>query len=183
LCCVCAKVQTKPPRCGCCASGRLEVGCCNCQGPLRLNHCCGMTRVATTVRRSTPDRAWCACGARYALLTVQRLLEVLQRGPPAQRSPTLLLLRCLLEAPALRLGPAALYSPALFAPVAALLHGPCAADALQVGTLPADGNGTACPRPCSVFDLPTDLGPTATVVVSLAAITIPNESQAPFMPC
>ena len=67
---------------------------------------------------------------------VQRLMEVLQRGPPAQRPPTLLLLRCLLEAPALRLGPAALYSPTLFAPVAALLHGPSAADALQVSMRP-----------------------------------------------
>ena len=70
---------------------------------------------------------------RYALVTVQRLTEVLQRGPPEQRPPTLLLLRCLLEAPGLRLGPGALYPATLFAPVATLLHGPCASDALKVG--------------------------------------------------
>ena len=72
---------------------------------------------------------------RYALLTVQRLTEVLQRGPPEQRPPTLLLLRCLLEAPGLHLGPMALYPATLFAPVATLLRGPCACDALQVRAL------------------------------------------------
>ena len=67
---------------------------------------------------------------------MQRLTEVLQRGPPAQRPSALLLLRCLLEAPGLRLGPATLYPATLFAPVATLLHGFCAADALQVRLWP-----------------------------------------------
>ncbi len=80
---------------------------------------------------------------RYALLTVQRLTEVLQRGPLEQRPPTLLLLRCLLEAPGLHLGPKALYPAALFAPVATLLRGPCASDALKVRTLtPNTGNAS-----------------------------------------
>ena len=79
-------------------------------------------------------------------MTVQRLTDVLQRGPPEQRQPTLLLLRCLLEAPELRLGPAALYPATLFAPVATLLHGPCAADALQVGFRVLTLSSDAAPR-------------------------------------
>ena len=44
----------------------------------------------------------------------------------------LCLLRCLFEVPGLKLGPAAAYSPALLAPLTALLDGPNSSAALQV---------------------------------------------------
>jgi hypothetical protein len=63
---------------------------------------------------------------------VQRFVGVLQHGPPSAAGPTLLLLRCVLEVPHVRLGPAAAYPPLLFLPLTAALEGRHSAAALQV---------------------------------------------------